>query len=177
MRGRGRQPWTSPRMEGLGITACSLGMPGVFEPCTRLDHMGWLRYLASQTPLSRSIGSLASCSATGPFGSCDLGIIEQQLNQSSNQLGFPSLCPVVMHSPVTGLFRVLLDRFLLPTFRPKLPRATYDWAYPIGSPFSIAMYGVTDSCAKTLGKYCSCTSEKCRACFFSAPPLDDMRSI
>ncbi|MEW0838227.1 hypothetical protein AB0U33_21360, partial [Escherichia coli] len=28
----------------------------------------------------------------------------------------------------------------------------------IGSPFSIAMYGVTDSCAKTLGKYCSCTS-------------------
>ena len=31
-----------------------------------------------------------------------------------------------------------------------LPRATYDWAYPIGSPFSIAMYGVTDSCAKTL---------------------------
>ena len=24
-----------------------------------------------------------------------------------------------MHSPVTGLFRVLLDRFLLPTIRPR----------------------------------------------------------
>ena len=26
-----------------------------------------------------------------------------------------------MHSPVTGLFRVLLDRFLLPTIRPRFP--------------------------------------------------------
>ena len=150
-------------------------MPGVFEPCTRLDHLGWLRYLASQTPLSRSIGSLASCSATGPFGSCDLGIIEQQLNQCSNQLG-SSLCPVVMHSPVTGLFRVLLDRFLLPTIRPRFQRATYDWAYPIGSPFSIAMYGVTDSCAKTLEVRSSCTSASVGRAS-SAPPLDDMRSI
>ena len=32
-------------MEGLGITACSLECL-VFEPCTRLDHLGWLRYLA-----------------------------------------------------------------------------------------------------------------------------------
>ena len=53
----------------------------------------------------------------GSVGSCDLGIIEQQLNQCSNQLG-SRLCPVVMHSPVTGLFRVLLDRFL-PTIRPR----------------------------------------------------------
>ena len=30
----------------------------------------------------------------------------------------PKLCPVVMHSPVTGLFRVP-DRFLLPTIRPR----------------------------------------------------------
>ena len=94
-------------------------MPGVFEPCTRLDHLGWLRYLASQTPLSRSIGSLASCSATVRLDLGDLGIIEQQLNQSSNQLGSQAFCPVVMHSPVTGLFRVLLDRFLLPTIRPR----------------------------------------------------------
>ena len=29
-------------------------MPGVFEPWPRLDHLGWLRYLASlQTPLSQ----------------------------------------------------------------------------------------------------------------------------
>ena len=79
-----------------------------------------------------------------------------------------------MHSPVTGLFRVLLDRFLLPPS--PLPRATYDWAYPIGSPFGIAMYGVTDSCAKHAQVLFLAVS-KCRACFFSAPPLDDMRSV
>ena len=33
------------------------------------------------------------------------------------------------------------------------------------------MYGVTDSCAKTLGKYCSCTSASVGGGFFSAPPL------
>ena len=87
----------------------------------------------------------------------DLGIIEQQLNQSSNQLGSQAFCPVVMHSPVTGLFPSSWIGFFFPTIHPRF-RATYDWAYPIGSPFSIAMYGVTDSCAKTLGKYCSCTS-------------------
>ena len=94
-------------------------MPGVFEPCTRLDHLGWLRYLASQTPLSRSIGSLASCSATGPVW---ILVTSGSLNSNSPELEpawFPSLCPVVMHSPVTGLFRVLLDRFLLPTIRPR----------------------------------------------------------
>ena len=78
-----------------------------------------------------------------------------------------------MHSPVTGLFRVLLDRFL-PTIRPRFKSNVR--LGPIGSPFSIAMYGVTDSCAKTLGKYCSCTSASVGR-FFSAPPLDDMRSI
>ena len=96
----------------------------------------------------------------------DLGIIEQQLNQCSNQLGSQAFAGVVMHSPVTGLFRVLLDRFLLPIRQSPLPRATYDWAYPIGSPFSIAMYGVTDSSLnawQVLFLYVS----KCRACFFS----------
>ena len=124
--GRPRAPArTSPSMEGLGITACSL------ECLACLNHVhGWTIWggygTCLSTPLSRSIGSLASCSATGPFDLGDLGIIEQQLNQCSNQLWFPSLCPVVMHSPVTGLFRVLLDRFLLPTIRPRFPRATYD---------------------------------------------------
>ena len=104
-------------MEGLGNTACSL------ECLACLNHVhGWTIWggygTASQTPLSRSIGSLASCSATGPFGSGDLG----SLNSNSTRAEpawFPSLCPVVMHSPVTGLFRVLLDRFLLPTIRPR----------------------------------------------------------
>ena len=131
-------------------------MPGVFEPCTRLDHLGWLRYLASQTPLSRSIGSLASCSATGPFGSGDLGIIEQQLNQCSNQL-VPALPSCDAFASDWSIPRT--PGSVSSSHHPSpLPRATYDWAYPIGSPFSIAMYGVTDSCAKTLGKYCSCTS-------------------
>lgn len=67
--GQGRQPLDVP-LDGRVRHHCVFArMPGVFEPCTRLDHLGWLRYLASQTPLSRSIGSLASCSATGPFGS------------------------------------------------------------------------------------------------------------
>ena len=112
--GQGRQPLDVP-LDGRVRQHCVFArMPGVFEPCTRLDHLGWLRYLASQTPLSRSIGSLASCSATGRLDLGDLRIIEQQLNQELEPAWFPSLCPVVMHSPVTGLFRVLLDRFLLP---------------------------------------------------------------
>ena len=133
-------------------------MPGVFEPCTRLDHLGWLRYLASQTPLSRSIGSLASCSGDG---SVWILVTSGSLNSNSTRARpavSPSLCPVVMHSPVTGLFRVLLDRFLLPTI-PSPLQATYDWAYPIGSPFSIAIW-VTDSCASLGKNCCSCTSSQ-----------------
>ena len=57
-----------------------------------------------------------------------------------------------------------------------LPRATYDWAYPIGSPFSIAMYGVTDSALKRLASTVPVRQQVFGA-FFSAPPLDDMRSI
>ena len=143
-------------MEGLGITACRR-MPGVFEPCTRLDHLGWLRYLASQTPLSRSIGSLASCSATGPFDLGDLG----SLNSNSTSAR-TSLVPKPLPSCDAFASDWSIPRTpgsVSSSHHPSpLPRATYDWAYPIGSPFSIAMYGVTDSCAKTLGKYCSCTS-------------------
>ena len=49
----------------------------------------------------------------------DLGIIEQQLNQCSNQ--FPSLCPAVMDAFASdwSIPRTLLDRFLLPTIRPR----------------------------------------------------------
>ncbi|VCZ14618.1 hypothetical protein BANRA_05316 [Escherichia coli] len=138
--GQGRQPLDVP-LDGRVRHHCVFArMPGVFEPCTRLDHMGWLRYLASQTPLSRSIGSLASCSATGPFGSCDLGIIEQQLNQSSEPAWFPSLCPVVMHSPVTGLFRVLWIGFFFP---PSVPASKSNVRLGIPNRLSIhiAMYG------------------------------------
>ena len=146
-------------MEGLGNTACSLECPGVFEPCTRLDHLGWLRYLASQTPLSRSIGSLASCSATGPFWILvTSGIIEQQLNQSSNHSLVPKPLPSCDAFASDWLYSAYSWIGFFFHHPSPLPRATYDWAYPIGSPFSIAMYGVTTLCAKTLGKYCSCTS-------------------
>ena len=74
-------------MEGVRHHCVFARMPGVFEPCTRLDHLGWLRYLASQTPLSRSIGSLAVARRRVRLDLGDLGIIEQQLNQCSNQLG------------------------------------------------------------------------------------------
>ena len=78
----------------------------------------------------------------------DLGIIEQQLNQS-----FEPACSQPLPScdafASDWSIRVLLDRFLLPTIRPRFQEQRTT-AYPIGSPFSIAMYGVTDSCAKTL---------------------------
>ena len=143
-------------MEGLGITACSL------ECLACLNHVhGWTIWggygTLPQTPLLVASDRSQVARRRVRLDLGDLGIIEQQLNQCFEPAWFPSLCPVVMHSPVTGLFRVLLDRSSSHHPSP-LPRATYDWAYPIGSPFSIAMYGVTDSCAKTLGKYCSCTS-------------------
>ena len=155
--GQERQPLDVPSMEGLGNTACSL------ECLACLNHVhGWTIWgsygtlpLKPRFLVASDRSQVARRRVRLDLG--DLGIIEQQLNQARTSL-VPKPLPVVMHSPVTGLFRVLWDRFLLPTIRPRFQRATYDWAYPIGSPFSIAMYGVTDSCAKTLGKYCSCTS-------------------
>lgn len=132
-------------------------MPGVFEPCTRLDHLGWLRYLASQTRflVASDRSQVARRRVRLDLG--DLGIIEQQLNQSSNQLGSQALPSCDAFASDWSIPRT--PGSVSSSHHPSpLPRATYDWAYPIGSPFSIAMYGVTDSCAKTLGKYCSCTS-------------------
>ena len=101
-----------PSMEGLGNTACSL------ECLACLNHVhGWTIWGSYGTPLKPRFlvasdrSQVARRRVRLDLG--DLGIIEQQLNQSSGKR-FPSLCPVVMHSPVTGLFRVLLDRFLLP---------------------------------------------------------------
>ena len=80
-----------------------------------------------------------------------------------------------MHSPVTGLFRVLLDRFLLPTIRPRFQEQRTT-GHTQSVPFSIAMYGVTDSCAKTLGSTVP-VRQQVSGRASSAPPLDDMRSI
>ena len=93
-------------------------MPGVFEPWPWLDHRGGYGTLPLKPRflVASDRSQVARRRVRLDLG--DLGIIEQQLNQSSNQRP-GSLCPVVMHSPVTGLFRVLLDRFLLPTIRPR----------------------------------------------------------
>ena len=144
-------------MEGLGNTACSL------ECLACLNHVhGWTiwggygtlplkpRFLVasdrSQVARRRvrldlgDLGSLNSNSTRArtslvpkPLPSCDAFASDWSIPRTSGSVSSS-------HHPSP------------------LPRATYDWAYPIGSPFSIAMYGVTDSCAKTLGKYCSCTS-------------------
>ena len=83
--GQGRQPLDVP--DGRVRHHCVFArMPGVFEPCTRLDHLGWLRYLASNPFLVASDRSqVARRRVRLDLG--DLGIIEQQLNQCSNQLG------------------------------------------------------------------------------------------
>ena len=73
-------------MEGLGITACSP------ECLACLNHVhGWTIWGGYGTlPLKPRFlvasDRSQSCSATGPFGRVT-GIIEQQLNQCSNQLG------------------------------------------------------------------------------------------
>ena len=85
--GQGRQPLDVPSMEGLGNTACSL------ECLACLNHVhGWTiwggygtlplkpRFLVAS--IARKLLGDGSVLDLG-----DLGIIERQLNQSSNQLG------------------------------------------------------------------------------------------
>ncbi len=85
--GQGRQPLTSPSMEGLGITACSLECPAC------LNHVhGWTIWggygtlpLKPRFLVASDRSQVARRRVRLDLG--DLGIIEQQLNQSSNQLG------------------------------------------------------------------------------------------
>ena len=123
-------------------------MPGVFEPCTRLDHLsgyGTLplkpRFLVASdrsqvarrrvrwilvTPGSLNSNSSARTSLVcKPLPSCDAFASDWSIPRTPGSVSSS-------HHPSP------------------LPRATYDWAYPIGSPFSIAMYGVTDSSLKRL---------------------------
>ena len=163
-------------MEGLGNTACSLRCLACF------DHVhGWTIWVvtvpASSNPLSRSIGSLASCSATGPFGSW---WTSGSLNSNSTRAR-TSLVPKPLPSCDASFAS---DRSIprtpgsVSSHHPSpLPRATYDWEhYPIGSPFSIAMYWSDGLLQNALASTVP-VRQSVRACFFSAPPLDDMRSI
>ena len=125
--GQERQP-RIPSMERVSNTACSL------ECLACLNHVhGWTIWggygtlpLKPRFLVASDRSQVARRRVRLDLG--DLGIIEQPTNRTFRQR-FKSLCPVVMHSPVTGLFRVLLDRFLLPHPSP-LPRATYDWSIP-----------------------------------------------
>ena len=85
--GQGRQPLDVP-LDGRVRHHCVFArMPGVFEPCTRLDHLGWLRYLPLKPRflVASDRSQVARRRVRLDLG--DLGIIEQQLNQCSNQLG------------------------------------------------------------------------------------------
>ena len=154
--GQERQPLDVP-LDGRVSNDCVFArMPGVFEPCTRLDHLGWLRCLASQARflVASDRSQVARRRVRLDLG--DLGIIEHNSTRART-----SLVP----KPLPSCDAFASDR----------PHSAYSWIgffFPpsvpasksnvrlgiIGSPFSIAMYGVTNSCAKTLGKYCSCTS-------------------
>ena len=79
--GQGRQPLDVP-LDGRVRQHCVFArMPGVFEPCTRLDHLGWLRYLASQPRflVASDRSQVARRRVRLDLG--DLGIIEQQLTR------------------------------------------------------------------------------------------------
>ena len=173
---KGASPWTSPSMERLGNTACSLECLAVFEPCTA-GPSGVVTYLASQPRFLVASDRSQVAPATGPFGS---SVTSGSLNSNSAEAR-TSLVPKPLcqfdRRPVTGLFRVLLDRFLLPYHRPR-----FQSNVRLGIPNRlsiqhIAMYGVTDSCAKTP---CSSTvpvRQQVSGVLLLRPPLDDMRSI
>ena len=131
-------------MEGLGNTACSL-------ECACLNHVhGWtiweLRYLAAPRFLVASDRSQVARRRVR-LDLVTSGSLNSNSTRAPNQLG--SLCPVVMHSASDLVYSAY--SWIGFFFPPSVPASkSNDWAYPIGSPF-IAMYGVTDSCAKTLG--------------------------
>ena len=141
-------------------------MPGVFEPCTD----GWTIWGGYGTlPLNP-----AFCGhriARKLLGDGSVWILVTSDHWNATQPTRTSLVP----KPLPSCDAFASDWSIPPYsgigffFPPSVPasKSNVRRAYPIGSPFSIAMYGVTDSCAKTLGKYCSCTSAS--VCLFLRP--------
>ena len=163
--GQGRQPLDVP-FDGRVSTACSL-------ECPAWNHVhGWTIWGGYGTlPLKPRFlvvidrSQVARRRVRLDLG--DLGIIEQQLTSARTSLvpkplpscdAFASDWSIPAHTWI-GFF-----------FPPSVPASKSNVLGHQSAPFSIAMYGVTDSCAKTLGKYCSCTSASVGR-FFSAPPL------
>ena len=168
MRGRGASPWTSPSMEGLGNTACSL------ECLACLNHVhGWTIWggygtlpLKPRFLVASDRSQVARRRVRLDLG--DLGIIEQQLNQSSNQLGSQAFAQCDAFASDWSIPRT--PGSVSSSHHPSpLPRATYDWAYQSALHSTRAMYGVTDSCLQETWQVLFLYVSKCRACFFSAP--------
>ena len=160
-------------MEGLGNTACSL------ECLACLNHVhGWTIWggygtlpLKPRFLVASDRSQVARRRVRLDLG--DLRIIEQQLNQARTSGLLPSCDAFASDWSIPRT-----PGSVSSSHHPSpLPRATYDWAYPIGSPFTRpAMWSdglLPLNAWQVLFLYVS----KCRACFFSAPPLDDMRSI
>ena len=154
-------------MERVDNTACSLD-----TACLNHVHgwtiWEWLRYLASQTPLSRSIGSLASLSATGRWILVTSGSLNH-ISRAQRAAWFQAFNPVVMHSPVFDLFQ-RSGSVSSSCIRPPSERTT---GHTQSALHSALQCGVTDSAA--LAYCCSAASAKCRACFFSATHAGDNR--
>ena len=144
-------------MEGLGITACSLECLGVFEPCTRLDHLGRLRYLASSNPASRKASDRSQVARRR----VRLDLVTSGSLNSNSTSARTSLVP----KPLPSCDAFASDWSIPRTwigffFPPSVPASKSNVRLGIPNRLSIQHCNVwrTDSCAKTLGKYCSCTS-------------------
>ena len=139
-------------MEGLGITACSL------ECLACLNHVhGWTIWGGYGTLPLKPRFLVASDRSQVARRRVRLDLGDPGSLNSNSTSARTSLVPKPLPSCDAFASDWSIPRTpgsVSSSHHPSpLPRATYDWAYPIGSPFSIAMYGVTDSCAKTLGKY------------------------
>ena len=164
--GQGRQPLDVPLDGRVSITACSL------ECLACLNHVhGWTIWGGYGTLPLKPRFLVASDRSQVARRRVRLDLVTSGSLNSNSTSARTSLVPKPLPSCDAFASDWSIPRTpgsVSSSHHPSpLPRATYDWAYPIGSPFSIAMYGVTDSCAKTLGKYCSCTSASRAA---SSPP-------
>ena len=96
------------------------------------------------------------------------GSLNSNSTQSSNQREFPSLCPVVMHSPVTESIPRTLDRFLplhpspLPATATGHTQSALHSTYNVWSDRTLAL--------KTLGEVLVLHVSKCQAVTILLPP-------
>ena len=152
--GQGRQPLdVPPRWKGLGNTACSLEC---LASCLKYNGCNSSGGGYSTLPLKPRFLVASDRSQVARrrvrLDLADSGIIEQQLNQSSNQLGSQAFASCdAEYLPVTGSIPRTPDRFLLPTIRPRFQEQR-----TTGHTQSALYLGIANgnSCAKTLGKYC-----------------------